>query len=171
MDLIGLEVERRPAELDLLKDQGVRDKALGLLRDLTPIEAPQILVENEVDHRIQDYARRLQMQGIDPMRASLNWTELRQQLREVSENDVKSRLLLTKIAEVEGLEISNEEFEEEKARIAEASNQPIEKINQSFSDPARQRGLREHLVREKALDLVLEAAQVDFVEDAGSGVE
>lgn len=153
------------------KDEGVRDQVLEQLRDRTPIEAPQILVENEVDRRIQDYAVRLQSQGVDPLRASIDWSQVRRQLRRNAEKDIQGRLLLLKIAEAEGLEVSSEELDEEKARIAESSNQPLEKISQSFSDPARQQGLREHLLRKKALQLVIDSAKVDFIAEQGSGVE
>ena len=172
LDALKKEVRRRLAEAAARKkDLGVRRKAQQLLLERTPIEAPQILVEREVDRRIQDYAMHLESQGIDPLRSSVNWSELRQQLRTGAENEIKSRLLLLKIAQVEGLEVTAAELEEEQGRMAKASNQPLEKITQSFADPARLEGLREHLLRQKAQQKVLDSAQVDFVEESDSGVE
>ena len=172
LDALKEEARRRLAEeAARQKDLGVRKKALELLLERTPIEAPQILVESEIDRRIQDYARHLQSQGIDPLRSSVNWSELRQQLQPGAENEIKSRLLLLKIAEVEGLEVTEAELDEEQGRMAESSNQPIEKIAQSFADPVRLQGLREHLLRQKAQQKVLDLARVDFVEESDSEVE
>jgi trigger factor len=172
LDDLKQEIRRQLGEQVLRrKDEGARRQALQKLIELTPIEAPDVLVAQEIDRRIQDYAVHLQSQGIDPLRSSVNWSELRQSLHAGAVKDVQGKLLLSKIAEVEGLAVSDEELEEEKARMATVMNLPPEKIAQRFSDSARQQSLREHLMRQKSLRLVLDSARIDFVEPADSTVE
>ena len=81
---------------------------------------------------------------------------LRQNMRPDAERQVKTRLALETIAKLEGIVVSDEEIEEEYARLAEAYKMEVEKIKEAVAADA----IAEDLKVKKAIDLVKEKAVV-----------
>ncbi|MCQ2425748.1 MAG: trigger factor [Lachnospiraceae bacterium] len=103
-------------------DADVENKVIEAVIEKLNAEIPECMFENEVDQGMQDYAQRLSMQGID-FDTYLKYTgmkadDLRLQLRPRAEKQVKSRLALEKIAELEKIEISEDEINAEIDEIA-----------------------------------------------------
>lgn len=103
-------------------DADVENKLIEAVIEKLNADIPECMFENEVDQGMQDYAQRLSMQGID-FDTYLKYTgmkadDLRLQLRPRAEKQVKSRLALEKIAELEKIEISEEEINAEIDEIA-----------------------------------------------------
>ncbi|MGE4275761.1 MAG: trigger factor [Lawsonibacter sp.] len=123
-------------------------------------EIPDGMVEVQLDKLMDDYAMRLQGQGIsmddymkmmgmtpDVMRASAKPSALRQ---------VQMQLALTAVAEAEKLEITDEEYEAEVNRLAEQYNLEPEKVKSIVSAE----DLKKDLKLKKASDLVVAEAKV-----------
>ncbi len=66
---------------DLLTELGGRVKAV-----------PDVLVEQEIDRRLEEFVRRLTDQGVDPMKAEVDWQEFRERQRQPAAETVKSTL-------------------------------------------------------------------------------
>lgn len=103
-------------------DADVENKVIEAVIEKLNADIPECMFENEVDQGMQDYAQRLSMQGID-FETYLKYTgmkadDLRLQLRPRAEKQVKSRLALEKIAELEKIEISEDEINAEIDEIA-----------------------------------------------------
>ncbi len=81
---------------------------------------------------------------------------LRAQMRPQAEKQVKTRLALEKIAQLENISVTEEELEAEYTRLAEAYNMESDKIRESIEADA----LSEDIKVKKAVDLVKEAAVI-----------
>ena len=74
-------------------------------------EVPEGMVAREVDRRVEEFARRLMEQGMDPRQAAINWEEFRTQQQEPAVATVKSVLVLDAIARAGAAEVSEEELD------------------------------------------------------------
>ena len=103
-----------------------------MLMDKLVAEIPEPMFEAETDNFIRDYDSRLRQSGLD-LETYFKYTgltieSLRAQMRPQAEKQVKMRLALEKIAELEALTVSDEEVEAEYKRISDAYNVPLENV-------------------------------------------
>src|SRR6185436_2793245 len=80
---------------------------------------PEVLIDREVDRRLEELVRRLMEQGVDPMKANIDWQQLRTGQRQPSEETVKSTLVLDEIARREQIDAAEEDVAKEIERFAE----------------------------------------------------
>ena len=98
------------------------------------VEVPNALIEQELDNQMNDFAYRLQMSGMSVeqyakmMGGDLN--TMRQAFKPVAEKQALSSVVIAKVAEVEGISVSDEELEAEFAEMAKAYELEIEKIKE-----------------------------------------
>ena len=84
-----------------------------------PFEVPASLVERELDRRLEDFARRLMEQKIDPRQAGIDWNAFRESQREVAREAVAGAIFLDEVARREQLDADAEEIDQEVGRYAE----------------------------------------------------
>src|SRR5262249_47046881 len=104
------------------KHAAEREDRAELMKQLAarlPFEVPASMIEREVDHRLEEFARRLIDQRIDPRQAGIDWAAFRESQREVAREAVASALVLEEIARRDELTVGDEEIEREVARYAE----------------------------------------------------
>ena len=77
-----------------------------------------------------------------------------------AEKEVRIGLILDRIAEVEGLGISDDEFEQEIDQMAGRLNQPREKVAQYFEDPENRAALQHDLLRSRVMELIIQSAKI-----------
>ena len=105
--------------------------ALALVEKLEG-EIPAPMFEAETENMVRDYDTRLRQNGLDLNTyfkyTGLTLETLREQMRPQAEQQVKVRLALEKIAELEALTVTDEELEAEYANISSAYNVPLEDV-------------------------------------------
>ena len=138
----------------------VRDQLVNVLMDKLVADIPASMIDTEVENIVRDYDTRLRMQGMSLdmyfQYTGLNLDTMREQARPDAERQVKMRLALEKIAELEGITASDAEVEAEIARIAEANRVTPEQVKEFVGEEA----VRGDLKVQQALDLVREKAVV-----------
>ena len=98
------------------------------------VEVPNALIEQELDNQMNDFAYRLQMSGMKVedyakmMGGDLN--TMRQAFKPMAEKQALSSLVITKVAEVEGITVSDEELEAEFDELAKSYELELEKIKE-----------------------------------------
>ena len=135
-----------------------RTELLKQLAQRVTFELPASLVEREMDRRLEEFARQLMQQNIDPRQAGIDWAQFRETQREAARDAVASALVLDEIARRENITVTAadvdneiEEFAGRAGRTPAALRAQLEKeggISRLFA------GLR----REKAVDLALTRA-------------
>ena len=138
----------------------VEDALMNKLIDALEDEIPEVMFEVETENCVRDYDNSLRMRGLDLNTyfkyTGLNLDTLRTQMRPQAEKQVKGRLVLEKIAELENIVPSDEEINAEYEKMANAYNVPLDKVKESIDSSAIAADLK---VR-KALDLVKEKAVI-----------
>jgi trigger factor len=123
-------------------------------------EVPQSLIDHQTSYRLESVVRDMISRGVDPRNQNVNWEGAREELKVQAEEDVRSSLLLERIAEEEKLDVSNEEVEAEIQAIARSSQQPIEQVRSVLTKEGGERSIANRLRNRKALDLLVENARV-----------
>ena len=123
-------------------------------------EIPEAMFDNEAENFVRDYDNQLRMQGLD-LKTYFQYTgmtleTLRAQFRPQAEKQVKARLALEKIAELENLVASEEAVEAEYTRIAEAYGVEVAQVKASIDAEFIAADMKVQL----ALDTVKEKAVV-----------
>ena len=141
-------------------DADVENQLVEAIIEKVEATIPDEMVENEVDEIINSFAYRLQSQGLK-LETYLKYTgqttdDLRVQYKPQAERQVKVRLGLEKIAELENIQITEEETEAEFKRLAEAYGMPEDNVKNLVSAE----GINADLKNQKAIDLVRENAVI-----------
>ena len=142
------------------RNSSIRRQLIQRLSEAGPFQVPETLVEDRIDNKIRDVAYNLARQGVDPNKANLDWNRIRDDLRHDAEQEARAALILSEIAEIEQLEVEWFEFEDELRQVADALNQPVEKIRPRYDDEESRGDLQTRILRRKALELLMEFAEV-----------
>jgi trigger factor len=140
-----------------------RDLRADLMKQLAtrvPFEVPASLVEREIDRRVQDFARRIVEQHIDPREAGVDWDAFRDSQREVARGAVASALVLDEVARREQLDATSEEVEQEIARFAERSGRAPAAVRAGLEKEGGLSRIWAGLRREKSIDFLMARATI-----------
>ncbi len=147
---------RRQKEDDL-KEKRRRAVLDGLLA-LNHIDAPESMVEAEIDSALKNYARALARQGVDLKAAEIDWNEMRGAARETSVRRVKEYLLLDAIGEAEAVAVTDTELDAAIKRQAAAGGTSYSELKAALVKNDRLEGLREEMRIEKVLEFLVAEA-------------
>ena len=121
---------------------------------------PRAMVERQIDLRLERGLRALAAQGMrtEDMRR-MDFPKLRAGQREAAVKEVRSGLLLGKIADVENIQVSDEELEHEVSTLAQQMNQTPEEVRQKLKEEGALERIRGRMRSEKALDFLYGKAE------------
>ena len=136
-------------------ENSFRNAILSKAVENMTVEVPAAMIDERVNSVIRDYDRNCAMQGITLQQyfAMMGADEatFRTYIRPNAESQVRSDLLLEKVAEVENIQVTPEEIEEEYAQAAATYNMEIERIKASVDAELIERDLK----MKKAVDLIV----------------
>ena len=141
-------------------DNEVNNALMEMVADGVKAEIPQAMIEKKIDSNIDEFAYRLQMQGLD-LKTYLQYTgmdveKFREGYKASAEKQVKLDLAIEKIIEVEKITVLDEELEAEYKKFADAYNMDIEAVKKAVSEEA----LTKDLQAKKAMDFIVDNAVV-----------
>ena len=145
------------------KHAAEREDRAELMKQLAtrlPFEAPPSMVEREVDRRLEEFARRLIDQQIDPRQAGIDWNAFRESQREVAREGVAAALVLDAIIRREHIEVSDDEVEREVARYGERTGRTPAAVRAALEKEGGLSRVSAGLRREKAVEFVLGRATI-----------
>ncbi len=148
---------RRHREAEALREK--RNQIGEYLLKTHQLDAPEVLVEEELGRSLTNYARFLASQGIDLDKAEIDWAKMREDFRAEAEKRVKRSLILEAIARNEKLQASDVEVDAEIRRAANEQQRDFAEVKHRLKHDGGYEALRASLAQEKALDLVLGAAK------------
>jgi trigger factor len=157
---------RARVEQDLTREaeqKAERDARGDLLKQLAgwvTFSVPESLIERELDRRIEDFARRLMEQGVDPRKADIDWAAFRQAQQEPARDAVASALVLDEVAQREGLSVSESEIEAELSRFGERTGRTTAAVRAQLEKDGGISRLATGLRREKAVDFLRSRATI-----------
>lgn len=129
-------------------------------------EIPEAMYQNRITQDIREFDYRLHSQGLD-LRTYIQYTgmneaALRASFKPQAERQVKLRLALEKIAELDGIVPTEEEIEAEYSKLAEAYKMEVEQVKNIIPTE----DLSKDIAVEKAMGIVRDNAVVKAEEEA-----
>lgn len=144
-------------------DAEMRNSLVEKVSEGTELEVPTAMVETQIDNMLMELNYQLQYQGLQ-LEQLLQMTgrsieELRNEKREEATKLVKSSLILEAIAKAENVEVSEEEVDEEVAKMAKMYNMELEKIKSAMR-PTDLEDIKGQLKIRKTIDLLVDSAKL-----------
>ena len=163
-DFDSLDALRARVEADLRQEaavsaqRAVRNSLLSQLAQRIPFELPVSLVEREMDRRVEEFARRLMEQGVDPRQAGMDWNEFREAQRQAARDAVGSAIALDQLARRDQVTVESDAVTAEMARMSEALQRTPEAVQAQLMKegglPRLVMGMRREKTVEHALGLL-----------------
>lgn len=138
-----------------------RSELMKQLATRLPFDVPASMVEREVDRRLEDFARRLIDQNVDPRTAGIDWNAFRESQREVAREAVAAALVLDEVTRREQLEVGEDEVQKEVDRYAERTGRTPAAVRAGLEKEGGLSRVYAGLRREKSIDFVLARASID----------
>ena len=136
-------------------EQETREALFHALTERFPFPVPESLVQQQVDARLDRGLRALAAQGMDPeMMRKLDFERLRTAQRDSAINEVKTSLLLDRIADAENVSVSDEELDHEIYMASLQQREPVEALRARLTEDGGLARIREQLRREKTASLL-----------------
>ncbi|WP_029522881.1 trigger factor [Persephonella sp. KM09-Lau-8] len=145
-------------QIKIAKEAELQQKIIDELAKQYDFEVPSSLVRAELEYLVQDYARQLENYGIKPSQEML--AAAAQGLEETAIKNVRVMFVINKIAEKEGIEVSEEEINKEIEEMAKAYNTTPEQVRKYLEENNLMNNIVYSILRKKVLDLLKEKANI-----------
>ena len=137
---------------------------IGKVVENAQIELPEPMIETQVEQMIDDYARRMQSQGLQLDQymeyTGMTMDKLKEQFHPQAVRNLKTRLTLEKVVEAENIEVSEEAIEAEIKRMAEQYKVDFEKMKEFMTEDDKKNISMDLKIQEAVDFLVAEAKLV-----------
>ncbi|MDO4620578.1 MAG: trigger factor [Lachnospiraceae bacterium] len=149
--------ERKEAQAKTEQENEAVDKLI----EASEMDIPDAMVDSEVNQMYQNYAQRLQSQGI-PIDMYLQYTgsnelKLKEEMRPQALKQIQTRLVLEAVAKDAAIEVSDERVDEEVAKIAAQYQMEVEKLKEVMGDYEKEQ-LKKDISVQEAISLIAENA-------------
>jgi trigger factor len=146
----GMEHDRRQSA-----EREAKDKLLSELIRRNDFQVPEALVEHQIDVRLERGLRALAAQGLSSEQIKkMDVPRLRAGQREQAVQEVKASLLLERVAELEKIEVPDQEITSEIEALAKQTNQTVDAIRARLTRDGALDRIRNRIRNEKALDFL-----------------
>lgn len=122
------------------------------------MDIPEAMIEFRVRQMADDFARRIQQQGLTVEQyfqfTGMTAEKMMEEMRPQAEKSIKTRLVLEAIVKAENIEVSDERVEEELTKMAEAYQMEVEKLKE-FMGENEKKQIKEDLAVQEAITLLV----------------
>jgi trigger factor len=164
---------RMTAVRKMQAQMSLREKVSDALAELVDVEVPEALVNNEMQQRLQDFAMRLQAQGLTLDQwldnSGQDQGEFVETLRTTAAQAAKFDLGLRAVVEAEGIEATDEDVDAEFAQVAERLNLEVKDVRKQFDAADQVPQVEADIRMRKALDFLV--STVEIVDEDGNPID
>ncbi|MDE7229130.1 MAG: trigger factor, partial [Oscillospiraceae bacterium] len=145
-------------EADDAADSELMDKMLEKMK----AEIPQVMYEHRIDEIAREWVARTRIDINDYLKyTGMTMAQFRANFKDAAKRQVELRLALEKIAQLENIEVTEEDLNKEYNNLAEQYQIDVENVKNTISEKT----LTVDLKIEKALDLVKDSAKIEEVKE------
>lgn len=149
--------ERKEREGNEKKENQVVEQAV----ENAQMDIPEAMLETQVRQMTDDFARRIQQQGLTLEQyfqfTGLTAEKMEEELKPQAEKRIKTRLVLEAIVKAENIEVSEERLEEELTKMAEAYQMEVDKIKEFMGENEKNQ-MKEDIAVQEAITLLVDSA-------------
>jgi len=129
--------ERKESEAKAKKESEAIEKVV----EAAKMDIPQAMIDTQVNRMLEDFAMRLQQQGLSVEQyfqyTGMTADKIMEEMKPEAVKRIKNSLVLEAVAKAENIEVSEEEFEAELQKMADMYKMEIEKIKEFMQDASR----------------------------------
>ncbi len=148
---------------EMALDRHFKDQIVDQLLQKNSFEIPPSLVEDQNQALVSEAKLRLASQGMNLKDMDISEDKLREDYRAVAERQVKTYLILEKIAGQEGISVSDEEVQGRLKEISERSHQKLEAVKRYYEKNGLIPEIQAGLLSDKTLNLLLEKSHIKYL--------
>ena len=135
---------------------------IGKVMENATVEIPEAMIETQARQLADDFAMRIRQQGLT-LEQYFQFTgatldKMMEQVKPQAETRIKSRLVLEAVAAKEGIEATEEDYEEEIKTMAEVYQMEPDKIKEMLPEKSV-KGIKEDIAVKKAAEFVVNNAK------------
>lgn len=147
-------IKGKERERQAILENQVQDQLIGK----HPFEVPPSLIKQEQENLFREQWERYSQYGMDP--AQMDHTKLLEALQPMGERRARVKILLERIAKLEGISVDEAEADATLARIAVHSGRDVNEVRKFYQERDLMEGLKEQLRSEKTMKLLLDQAKI-----------
>ncbi len=143
-------------------DAAVRTELINKLLEKHEFEIPNTLIEAQARNLLNNFAQDMQQRGVDLNKVEKEFVQMAyNQMRTQAERDVRGAMLLEKIADLEKVEVTDDEVVKEIEMMAHYYNVPVEQIKESINQQqGGEANIANNLRTRKAVEAIFNHAKI-----------
>ena len=149
--------ERKEKEAKLAKEDQVVEKAVAN----ATMEIPEAMLKTQQNQMVQEFAQRIQAQGLSMEQyfqfTGLTAEKMMEEVKPQAEKRIQTRLVLEAIVKAENIEITDEKFNEEVAKMAEMYKMEADKLIELMGEGEKEQ-MKADMAVQEAVTFLLENA-------------
>lgn len=157
---IGKKLEERA---NSIAEGSLKASIVNKLLENAKIDVPQVMIENEIDRLVMDFALNLRFQGLN-IETYLKFKQIsiedfRTEFKERALENVKSALILEEVAKKEEIKVTDEEVQEAIEKQAKQVNQPVDEYKKALK-PENIANIKDRVLTQNIFDFLIENANI-----------
>jgi trigger factor len=150
-------------EKEMMFERQLKDQMVDQLMKANPFEVPESLVVEQAKALVSDTKMRLATQGIALKNLNIPEEKLQEDYREVAQRQVRTYLILEKIAAQEGITVTDDEADERLRSISEKTHQKLDVVKRYYEKNGLIPELKSGILTDKTLDFLLGKANISGI--------
>ena len=150
-------------EKELVLERQLKDQVVDQLLEANPFEVPESLVEEQTKAMVSDTKLKLAAQGVVLKNLGVTEEKLQEDYKAMAQKQVKTFLILDKIASQEGIAVTDEEADDRLKEMAERMHQKFDVVKRYYEKNELLPEVKAGIIRDKILNFLLEKANVNYV--------
>ena len=151
-------VDRKENEAKRAKEDAAVDKAI----ENAQMDIPEAMLQTQCRQMLDDFSRRMQSQGLSMDQyfqfTGMTADKMMEDMKPQALKRIQTRLVLEKVAEVENIQPTEEEVNEEISKMAEAYKMEADKLKELLGERELEQ-MKKDMAVQKAVTLVADAAK------------
>ena len=150
-------------EKELTLERQLKDQLVDQLLEANSFEVPESLVEEQAKTMVSDTKLRLAAQGVVLKNLGVSEEKLQEDYKAMAQKQVRTFLILDKIAGQEGIAVTDEEAEDRLKEMSERMHQKFDVLKRYYEKNGLLPEVKAGIIRDKILNFLLEKANVNYV--------
>jgi len=165
-EFVTLEELRTKLRQDLEKsaqrraEMGAKQKLAEKLLEANQFSVPEVLVETQLDRKIERTLGQLLSQGIDPRQTQVDWRKVREEARPDAEKEVRVALVLGRVADAGKIDLTEEEVDDTIREMAQEQRMTAAELKTRLTRDGKLDTLKSTRRNQKALDYIYRNAKI-----------
>ena len=150
-------------EKELGLERQLKDQVVDQLLETNPFEVPDSLVEEQAKAMVSDTKLRLAAQGVVLKNLGVSEEKLQEDYKAMAQKQVKTFLILDKIAGQEGITVTDDEADDRLREMSEKMHQKFDVVKRYYEKNGLLPEVKDGIIRDKTLNFLLEKASINYI--------